>query len=186
MATRKRSTDTIAALLSSAPAPTPMTDDEQSNSEALSVGLPTANTTPVALRDDEQVIEATAELVPHLTPVGPAQPIGPTRDEPVGLVAPTDLPTTPNIGSSDDTGEWAEPDELEAFDFDASAPLVRPRRRKQPDYQTVRLHRTTAQIMRQAWLASRKTDAAITYTEFSTLVCQHGLRALKEARERGD
>lgn len=84
-----------------------------------------------------------------------------------------------------DAGEWEDPDELEAFDFDATAPVVKPRKRKPVDYQTLRINKPTAQIMRQVWLANRRIDPALSYTEFATVVVQHGLRALKEERERG-
>lgn len=81
--------------------------------------------------------------------------------------------------------EWDDPEELEEFDFDPSEALVRPRRRKAVEYPTLRVHPNTAKVMRQVWLANRRIDPALSFTEFSTLCVQFGLRALKEARDRG-
>lgn len=81
-------------------------------------------------------------------------------------------------------GEWDEPDELEHFDFDATTSVVKPRKRRPVDYQTLRINQPTSKIMRQVWLANRRIDPALSYTEFSTVVVQAGLRALKKERER--
>jgi len=143
MMTNKRSRDTIAAMLSSAPAL--VREDEPEVTPTLQPG--------------EEVYEATAELVrpTHMAPV----------PEPV------------------DDGDF-EDDDLEAFEFEASAPIVKPRRREVKDYQTVRINRPTARILRAQWLLARQVDPLVTFTEFSTVVAQHGLRALKEQRERGE
>jgi hypothetical protein len=76
--------------------------------------------------------------------------------------------------------------DLEAFELEVDRPLVKPRRRRQPDYQTVRLYRSTAKILRQQWIHARSADPLITFTEFSTLCMQYGLRALAEERRRED
>ena len=122
--TRNRSTETITALLSSAPALTPVPKDE---------GRDGGGNRPVA--------------------------------------------TPPRADNYDD-------DDLEAFELVADAPLVKPRRRREPDYQTVRINRPTAKILRAQWLLARSIDPMISYTEFATVCVQHGLRALKEQRER--
>lgn len=72
----------------------------------------------------------------------------------------------------------------EIFDFETTAPLVRPRKRKSMDYQTVRLFRSTWQPLRQAWLMNRKVDSLISFTEFASVVCQRGLQSLKAEVER--
>lgn len=124
MATRNRSTETITALLSSAPALTPVPDGQGRGGD-------------------------------HHRPV-----IDPPRAE-----------------DYDD-------DDLEAFELVADAPLVKPRRRREPEYQTVRINRPTAKILRAQWLLARSIDPMISYTEFATVCVQHGLRALKEQRDR--
>jgi hypothetical protein len=80
--------------------------------------------------------------------------------------------------------EWNDPDELENFDFDATASVVKVRKRRAVDYQTLRINQPTSKIMRQVWLANRRIDPALSYTEFATLVVQRGLRGLKEDRGR--
>lgn len=97
------------------------------------------------------------------------------------------VPQAPQIRhyAEPDTEEWDDPDELENFDFDPAAPVVKPRKRRPVDYQTLRINAPTSKIMRQVWLANRRIDPALSYTEFATLVVQHGLRALKEERDRG-
>jgi hypothetical protein len=40
--------------------------------------------------------------------------------------------------------------------------------------------------MRLQWQAARRIDPMLSFTEFATVVCQRGLRALKEDRERGE
>jgi len=122
--TRNRSTETITALLSSAPALTPVPDDEGGKGG-----------------DDRPVVDP------------------------------------PRVDDYDD-------DDLEAFELVADAPLVKPRRRREPEYQTVRINRPTAKILRAQWLRARSIDPMISYTEFATVCVQHGLRALKEQRER--
>jgi hypothetical protein len=76
--------------------------------------------------------------------------------------------------------------DLEAFELAAEAPLVKPRRRRQVEYQTVRINRPTAKILRAQWLLARQQDPLLSYTEFSTIAVQSGLRALKEQRARGE
>ncbi|MGB6161771.1 MAG: hypothetical protein WBF75_04190 [Pseudonocardiaceae bacterium] len=90
-----------------------------------------------------------------------------------------DQPPAPDDGDLDDS-------DLEAFELQADAPLIRPRRRRQVDYQTVRINRPTAQVLRAQWLIARRHDPLLSYTEFSTIAVQSGLRALKEQRERGE
>ncbi len=124
MTTRNRSTETITALLSSAPALTPVPEEERRGG---------ADNRPV---------------------------VNPPRAE-----------------DYDD-------DDLEAFELVVDAPLVKPRHRREPEYQTVRINRPTAKILRGQWLLARSIDPMISYTEFATVCVQHGLRALKELRER--
>jgi hypothetical protein len=76
--------------------------------------------------------------------------------------------------------------DLEAFEFAAEAPLVKPRHRREVEYQTVRINRPTAKVLRAQWLLARQQDPLLSYTEFSTIAVQSGLRALKEQRERGE
>src|SRR5690242_15458530 len=102
MSTKKRSSDTIAALLGSAPALAPVPD-----------GPADRPATP------PPAPEAAAEL--------PA----PNRLRPAAALHPSQLPPV-NDGEFDDT-------DLESFDLPADLPLVRPRRREQKDYQTVRI-----------------------------------------------
>ncbi len=166
MSGRKRSSDTIAAMLSSAPALAPVPDKQPvvtQNRRAETEPAPrdpqeSAAVTP-ELQSGEVVYEATVEEVaparPHLQPV-----------------------------TEEDLGEWDDPDELERFEFEASAPIVRPRRRRDPQYQTLRINAPTAKIMRLQWKAARQIDPMVSFTEFSTVVVQAGLRALKEQRER--
>jgi len=168
----KRSKDTISALLGNAPALAPVPDDSaqqpptsrSNRPSSPSNDVPSPSTTDSApitleLQPGEQVYEATAE------PVRPSH------------LRPADEPPA---------GEEVEEDDLEAFEFEADAPIVKPRRRKQLDYQTVRINRPTARILRAQWLMARQADPLISYTEFATIVCQHGLRALKEQRQRGE
>lgn len=126
MTTRNRSTETITALLSSAPALTPVPDDEGRGG------------------------------------------------------AGSNRPVASPPSRSDNYDE----DDLEAFELVADAPLVKPRRRREPEYQTVRINRPTAKILRAQWLLARSIDPMISYTEFATVCVQHGLRALKEQRDR--
>ena len=136
MARDRRSTETITALLSSAPALTPVPDLEDSNS----------GSNPPVKRVDQPV-----------TP--PERPVVATDD------------------GYDDV-------DLEAFELQVDQPLVRPRRRRQVDYQTVRINKPTARVLRQCWLAARQQDPLVSFTEFATIVTQRGLRALAEDRER--
>ena len=142
MSTKNRSAETVAALLSAAPAIVPDADP------ARTAG--------------EQVDDAAAEVV---------RPVVPAADH--------------RAHAEDDAAELDDTD-LEAFEFTADAPIVRPRRRRNPLYQTVRINRPTAAVLRAQWLLARKSDPLVTFTEFATIVCQHGLRALKEQRERGE
>lgn len=72
--------------------------------------------------------------------------------------------------------------DLEAFTMAADAPLVRPRRRRAVDYQTVRINRPTAKVLRANWLVARQQDPLLSYTEFATIVTQRGLQTLAEER----
>jgi hypothetical protein len=153
MSGKKRSTDTIAAMLSSAPALVPVRD-EPTAGPAESSPQPTAADHPSAV------------MAP--SPLRPAAPVHPSQ-----------LPPPAEDGDFDDT-------DLESFELQADAPLVRPRRREQKDYQTVRINRPTAKILRAQWLLARQVDPLMSYTEFSTIVVQRGLQALKAQRDRGD
>jgi hypothetical protein len=138
MARDRRSTETITALLSSAPALAPVPDaEERVGGSSLSV--------------------ETAEV-------------------------PVTAPHRPVATSPDDYDEV----DLEAFELEVNVPLVRPRRRKEVDYQTVRINRPTARILRQQWLAARSIDPLVSFTEFATIVAQKGLRTLAEERRRED
>jgi hypothetical protein len=99
-----------------------------------------------------------------------AERVMPAHLQPVPTAADDDL---------DDT-------DLEAFELNTSAPLVKPRRRRQVDYQTLRIQKHTWRIMRDSWLRARQIDPLVTFVEFSTVVIQRGLQALKEDRERGE
>jgi hypothetical protein len=146
MARDRRSTETITALLSSAPALTPVVDAEE-RAGGTSRPVPGSNL-PVA---------------------------------PKTAGAPAKNPSSLQVDSND----YDEVD-LEAFELDVDRPLVRPRRRKEVDYQTVRINRPTARILRQQWLAARSIDPLVSFTEFATIVAQKGLRALAEERKRED
>jgi hypothetical protein len=138
MARDRRSTETITALLSSAPALAPVPDAEKRVAgSSLSV--------------------KTAEV-------------------------PVTAPHRPVATSPDDYDEV----DLEAFELEVNVPLVRPRRRKEVDYQTVRINRPTARILRQQWLTARSIDPLVSFTEFATIVAQKGLRTLAEERRRED
>jgi hypothetical protein len=89
-------------------------------------------------------------------------------------------------GVVDVPGDDFDDSDLEAFELVAEAPLVKPRRRREIEYQTVRINRPTAKILRAQWLLARQQDPLLSYTEFSTITVQSGLRALKEQRERGE
>src|SRR5690349_8906734 len=110
MSGKKRSTDTIAALLGSAPALAPVWDEPaeepSESSQRPAVDHPSAVRAPSPLRS-----------------AAPVQP------------DPSQLAVTDD-GDFDDT-------DLESFDLPADGPLVRPRRREQKDYQTVRINRPT-------------------------------------------
>jgi hypothetical protein len=134
MSTKRRNSETITALLSSAPAIVP----------------------------DQDRVSAQGQEQPKVTKL--------MRSAGVVDVPDDDL---------DDS-------DLEAFEFAAEAPLVKPRRRRQVEYQTVRINRPTAKILRAQWLLARQQDPLLSYTEFSTIAVQSGLRALKEQRERGE
>jgi hypothetical protein len=136
MARDRRSTETITALLSSAPALTPVPDLEDRNG---------GSNRPVKRAD---------------------QPVTP--------------PERPVVATDDGYDDV----DLEAFELQVDQPLVRPRRRRQVDYQTVRINKPTARILRQCWLAARQQDPLVSFTEFATIVTQRGLRALAEDRER--
>lgn len=73
--------------------------------------------------------------------------------------------------------------DLEAFEMKPGAPLVKPRRRRQVSYQTVRINKPTAQVLRAQWLIARRIDPLFSFTEFSTIVVQRGLQALANERE---
>ena len=106
--------------------------------------------------------------------------MAPSPLRPAASVHPSQLPPPPaDDGDFDDT-------DLESFELQADAPLVRPRRREQKDYQTVRINRPTAKILRAQWLLARQVDPLMSYTEFSTIVVQCGLQALKAQRDRGE
>ena len=114
----------------------------------------------------------------------------PREPEPAPRVEPAPaqhvaVPQAPQIRryAEPDAEEWEE-DELEHFEFDPTASVVKPRKRRPVDYQTLRINQPTAKIMRQIWLANRRVDPALSYTEFATLVVQRGLRGLKEDRGR--
>jgi hypothetical protein len=134
MSTKRRNSETITALLSSAPAIVPDRD--------------------------------------RVSPQGREQPKVAELVRPAGVL---DVPDD-DLDDSD----------LEAFELAAEAPLVKPRRRRQVEYQTVRINRPTAKILRAQWLLARQQDPLLSYTEFSTIAVQSGLRALKEQRERGE
>lgn len=134
MSTKRRNSETITALLSSAPAIVP--DHDQGSAQ-------------------EREQPKAAELA------RPASVVNPPDDD------------------FDDS-------DLEAFELAAEAPLVKPRRRRQVEYQTVRINRPTAKILRAQWLLARQQDPLLSYTEFSTIAVQSGLRALKEQRARGE
>jgi hypothetical protein len=136
MARDRRSTETITALLSSAPALTPVPELEDSNS---------GSNRPVKRVDR--------------------------------LVTSPERPVVAADDGYDDV-------DLEAFELHVDQPLVRPRRRRQVDYQTVRINKPTARVLRQCWLAARQQDPLVSFTEFATIVTQRGLRALAEDRER--
>jgi hypothetical protein len=152
MSGKKRSTDTIAALLGSAPALAPVRD-EPADGPSESSPQPTA--------------------ADHPSTVMPPSPL-----RAAAPVHPSQLPPADD-GDFDDT-------DLESFELQADAPLVRPRRREQKDYQTVRINRPTAKILRAQWLLARQVDPLMSYTEFSTIVVQRGLQALKAQHDRGD
>jgi len=136
MARDRRSTETITALLSSAPALTPVPELEDSNS---------GSNRPVKRVD-----------------------------------RPVTSPERPVVAADDGYDDV----DLEAFELHVDQPLVRPRRRRQVDYQTVRINKPTARVLRQCWLAARQQDPLVSFTEFATIVTQRGLRALAEDRER--
>jgi hypothetical protein len=138
MARDRRSIETITAMLSSAPALTPVPDPEE---------------------------RAGGSNLPVKSPE-----------------VPLTAPNRPVATSPDDYDEV----DLEAFELEVDRPLVRPRRRKEVDYQTVRINRPTARILRQQWLAARSVDPLVSFTEFATIVAQKGLRALAEERKRED
>lgn len=161
----KRSKDTIAALLSEPDLAPP----REPSRSATRAPRPLPRTPEVPQQEPAPPTpQPRSELETGARPTPKAEPEA-TRE--------LDADTDP---------EWEDPDELEHFEFRADAPLVRPRRRKQVDYQTLRINRQTAKIMRQVWLANRRVDPALSYTEFATVVCQNGLRAMKEQRERGE
>lgn len=162
MAPRKRSASTIAAMLSSAPPLTPVTEDAPA---------PDADHTPVVVPDTVTPELQRGEEVYETTAVE----VRPARLQPV------------EVNDPDEIDEWGDPDELKTFAFEAAAPLVRPRKRKAVDYQTLRIHKSTWQALRQAWLMARKVDPLVSFVEMSTLVVQKGMQALKaemEAQQR--
>lgn len=113
----------------------------------------------------------------------------PPRDPKPEAAAPevTEVPKAPQrrrYAEPEPAEEWDDPEELKNFDFDPDAPLVRRRKRKPVEYPTLRIDTKTAKIMRQVWLANRRIDPALSFTEFATVCVQHGLRALKEQRDR--
>lgn len=129
-------------------------------------------------RDRRSIETITAMLssAPALTPVpDPEERAG-------GSNLPLTAPNRPVATSPDDYDEV----DLEAFELEVDRPLVRPRRRKEVDYQTVRINRPTARILRQQWLAARSVDPLVSFTEFATIVAQKGLRTLAEERKRED
>ena len=124
-------------------------------------------------KDTKSTVAAMLSGAPTLAPVADppgrgAQPPAPRPAAPVADVDEDDL---------DDS-------DLEAFDLQVDRPLVRPRRRAAVDYQTVRINRPTAKILRQQWLMARRLDPLLSFTEFATIVAQKGLTALAEERRR--
>ncbi len=156
MAPSRKSTETIAALLSTAPALAPADDEPARPSHGFApsneVGKPVLS----------QVGGG------NLAVQSPEVPVT-ASDRPVAV-------------SPDDYDEI----DLEAFELEVDRPLVRPRRRREVDYQTVRINKPTARILRQCWLAARSIDPLVSFTEFATIVTQKGLRTLAEERSRED
>jgi hypothetical protein len=188
MAGKRRSSDTIAALLGNAPglAPVPADDRLAPDDGAVSDRPPAraqsaAAGTPGEPPASGPAAAAAAEPVrpDHLRAVA-----GHSLPSPTGRGTPS--AAAPAAPPDPDAGEWDDPAELERFEFDAAAPIVKPRRRRDPIYQTLRINSPTARIMRLQWQAARRIDPMVTFTEFATVVCQRGLRALKEDRERDE
>lgn len=147
MARDRRSIETITALLSSAPALTPVVDAEKRAG-------------------------------------GGNRPVPPGSNLPVASET-AGAPAKNSSSLQVDPSDYDDVD-LEAFELDVDRPLVRPRRRKEVDYQTVRINRPTARILRQQWLVARSIDPLVSFTEFATIVTQKGLRTLAEERKRED
>lgn len=103
-------------------------------------------------------------------------------------MAPMDEPTRPrrtaDVPATGPGGEDLDDTDLEAFDLPAGGPLVKPRRRRPVTYQTVRINRPTAQVLRAQWLIARRADPLLSYVEFATIVTQRGLQALADERRR--
>jgi hypothetical protein len=130
-------------------------------------------------RRNSETITALLSAAPALVPDreeasahGREQPTVTQLSPPAGVV------TVPDADLDDS--------DLEAFELATETPLVKPRRRREVEYQTVRINRPTAKILRAQWLLARQQDPLLSYTEFSTIAVQSGLRALKEQRERGE
>ena len=176
---RKRSGDTIAALLS-APGLAPVRDEPTetagppAENDAFSADAPAKNDGSLRVTSDVTAVLQPGEQVYEAI----AEPVRPSHLRPAEHIHPSQMPP---VGEDE-----LDDEDLEAFAFDTDAPLVRPRRREQKDYQTVRINRPTAKILRAQWLLARQIDPLMSYTEFSTIVVQQGLRALKEQRERGE
>lgn len=90
----------------------------------------------------------------------------------------------PQVSHIDDTD--LDDSDLEDFHLEAGVPLVKPRRRRQVSYQTVRINKPTAQVLRQQWIVAKHVDPLLSYVEFATIVTQRGLQALAEERRRLD
>lgn len=114
------------------------------------------------VKDTRGTVAAMLSSAPALTPVPDS---------------PRSVPRQPVV---DRPADNLDDSDLEAFELEADAPLVRPRRRKNVEYQTVRINKPTARILRAQWLRARQVDPLLSYTEFSTIIVQTGLTALRD------
>jgi hypothetical protein len=133
-------------------------------------------------RRSTETITALLSSAPALAAVEHEDPVVIAPPKPETAAASANNRSQPAVVES---GDYDEID-LEAFELEVDRPLVRPRRRKEVDYQTVRINRPTARILRQQWLAARSIDPLVSFTEFATIVAQKGLRTLAEERKRDD
>jgi len=146
---RKRSGDTIAALLS-APGLAPVRDEPTetagppAENDAFSADAPAKNDGSLRVTSDVTAVLQPGEQVYEAI----AEPVRPSHLRPAEHIHPSQMPP---VGEDE-----LDDEDLEAFAFDADAPLVRPRRREQKDYQTVRINRPTAKILRAQWLLASK------------------------------